>query len=103
MNNQISDLDGNWRVTCLGIARPVNISGNCKRINNGTGHNIVLGIKWGYFSIKEEEDYLVLDYDDPRNNPLVRRIRDRMYREGEGWRGLFYLNERRFFDFRLDR
>ena len=90
-------------MTCLGIASPMNIFGDRKLINNGTGHNILLGIRWGYFSIEAETDCLVINYDDPRNNPFVRMIRDKICREGEGWKGSFYLSGRRLFDFRLDR
>lgn len=105
MENTIHDLDGAWRVTTFGIARPMNLFRDRKHIRNKSGYNIILGIKWGYFSIETEAgtDGFILNYDDPRNNLFLRRVRDRLSRDGEGWKGALYLNKKRFFDFRLDR
>ena len=104
VNCLVSDLAGEWRVTALGIASPMNLLGDKKRIDGTAGFNLISDKQWGFFTIDSEEDMIiVLNYDDPRNNPLLRCVRDRIVKIGDGWIGTLFLNGNALFNFRLDR
>ena len=105
MHEQKLHIDGLWKVTALGMARPMNLLGDKKLIKNGLGHNIMLGKKWGWFKV-EPYPYgrLCLNYDDPRNNKTLRGVRDIIgFYGNDGWLGKLLLNGERKFWFRLRR
>ena len=105
MNTPVSTLDGEWIVTALGVARPMNLLADRKKITAGLGHNEMMGgRKWGWFKARSVAGGMILlDYDDPRNNGVVRRVLDAIRPDGEVWIGWLYLNGIPRFRFRLDR
>lgn len=99
----IEELNGHWKVMAHGLVRPSNLLGDHKTIDKGLGRNYVFGyLQWGFFTIEQEDDCLVLNYDHPRNHPLLRPIRDRvrLVRPGR-FIGRLYYGDRPFFWFSL--
>ena len=97
------DLQGEWLVTALGMATPMNLLGDHKHISGTSGFNLVGDIKWGYFNVEEDGEELVLNYDTGGNSSILCRVIDRVSRDGDGWAGTLFLDGRAMFDFRLDR
>ncbi|MDH4317562.1 MAG: hypothetical protein OEV64_04155 [Desulfobulbaceae bacterium] len=97
------ELNGHWKVLAHGLVRPSNLFGDHKTINDGQGSNQLFDrLQWGFFTIKQGDDYLVLDYDHPRNHPLLRPIKDRVRLVAPGrFIGRFYYGEKAFFWFSL--
>ncbi len=107
-NSLITDLQGKWTVTSKGLGCPMNLLGDTKVIEGQSGFNIMQGKEWGYFSIEfvypnRDGETLILNYDDPRNNELLRKVVDVINKDKDGWSGIFYLAGQRVFTFRLDR
>ncbi len=110
--NLLHDIHGKWDVTGEGAARPIDLLGDVKIIDamQEEGRNILYGEEWGYFSMEVHKDYvdssdyfIVLNYDDERNSIILRQVRDKLYKDGEGWRGILYLCGKKQFSFRLKR
>lgn len=97
-----TDLDGIWRVTTMGQAAPMNLLHDHKHIEDGRGHNVVLGRKWGYFTVDAGASDLTLNYDHPLNSRRLRHVRDILIPDGDGWEGSLSYRGRWKFNFRLD-
>ena len=92
----VSMLQGEWDVHAFGIIGPMfNLAGDSKCILGTSGYNLINKRSWGFFRVEEDLEYkdgLVLNYDDPRNNYLLRKVRDRIrINDGNSWHGTFYL------------
>ncbi len=106
MNSLIEEIQGRWKVTCRGLAVPLNRLGDEKEISGYLGHNIIDGNEWGWFNINIDEhdpNVLRLDYDDPRNPRLLRKVYDLIVKDKKGWLGKLFYDDNRILDFRMDR
>ncbi|MDH3348347.1 MAG: hypothetical protein OEM02_09670 [Desulfobulbaceae bacterium] len=101
----VVDLNGLWQVAAHGLVTPSNRFGDVKLIADGSGRNLLLGHKkWGFFTIEEGDDCLVLNYDHPRNPWLLRNIRDYVRLvEPDRMIGRFYYGGIPFFWFSMIR
>ena len=96
------ELQGRWRVTALGIARPINLLGDEKQIDGHAGHNLINGKRWGWFTVELADQGVVLNYEDDRNGEILQQVRDKMVRHDNGWIGTLFLRGKQIFRFRLD-
>lgn len=103
MSILIDKFQGIWKVTCYDIAAPINKVGDIKIIDGNTGYNVMCNKEWGFFSIEEQNDILILNYNDPRNSPSLCRVRDKIKPDQDGWTGTYYFFGIKVFTFRLDR
>jgi len=104
MEGLIQELQGKWVVDCHGVAAPMDLIGDQKIITDITGHNVMGGKEWGWFSIEQvEADVLMLNYADTRNSTILQSVCDYIMPDGAGWFGEFYLAGCPVFTFNLDR
>jgi hypothetical protein len=101
MNALIAKLQGEWKVEACGAAMPMNLLHDRKRITGRNGHNLIDNHVWGWFRVEGDGPELTLNYDDKRNHSSLRRIRDIICRDTNGWIGKLYLRNRSIFGFRL--
>jgi len=105
MPDLIKELRGRWKVTTYGVAMPMNAVGDEKIISDSAGYNVMRGKEWGWFTIEQIDlETLKLNYDDERNHPTLRRVRDFITQiKPNEWLGTFYLGDCAVFDFSLNR
>ena len=102
----INALQGAWRVVasdgCL-----IDIIGDVKHISGDSGYNEVKIGEWGYFKVEVAGEGrtlgLVLNYNDPRNSPTLRMVRDVLIQDTDSWIGTLLLHRKPKFTFRLAR
>ena len=101
MHTLVGELQGQWTVTALGTAMPMNLLHDRKLICGRTGHNRINGHDWGWFRVEGDGPELTLNYDDRRNAVCLREVRDTIKRDGDGWIGTLRLDGTCMFAFRL--
>lgn len=100
-SDALNSLQGEWTVMAIGAAMPMNLLHDRKRITGRSGHNLIRGHAWGWFTVTGDGPELTLDYDDPRNPTCIRAVRDRIFLDDKGWAGSLYMRGRLQFYFRL--
>lgn len=100
----ISELDGLFDVILLGLP---SLPGHIKIIKDGSGFNVIAGIRWGYFKIKDGDGEVIFDYDVVSNDPSLRKIKDHVrlvtlpHPEGLVYYGKLEISERMILNFEL--
>ncbi len=116
--NLIEKVQGRWKVTINRgevennpafrlMLHLLNLLEDEKEITGYLGHNIIGENEWGWFVVEFDPEHiterLLLNYNDPRNSKILRKVHDVLEKDGEGWTGTFYYNNKKIFTFRLDR
>lgn len=54
-------------------------------VPGGEGDNVLLdGIRFGHFRLEKQDEWLLIDYDQPENTPVMRGVIDRMRKLPDG-------------------